>query len=50
MPCAGPKNGSAADKNGNAGLISLGTILSSTFEIGLVIFFQNPIVSLYNTY
>ena len=35
----------SCNKNGNAGLISFSTILSSTLEIGLVNF-KNPIVSL----
>ena len=41
----GAINGAAAAKNGNAGLISFGTILSSTLEIGLVIFLKIPYVS-----
>ena len=46
----GAINGAAAARKGKAGLTSLGIILSNALEIGLVIFFKNPInLSLYYT-
>ena len=35
-------------KQGKKGFTSLGIILSNTFDTGLKIFLNNPIVSLYN--
>jgi hypothetical protein len=42
-PRPGAKNGKAAATKGNAGLISLGTILSNTFAIGFVILKTYPL-------
>ena len=47
IPAVGPNTGANAARYGNAGLISLGIILSNTFDTGLNIFFKNPIFSLY---
>jgi hypothetical protein len=47
IPAVGPNTGANAAAYGKNGLISLGTILSNTFDTGLNIFLSNPIVSLY---